>query len=218
MTKTAEQREKDLKAGVTWVVVTAWEKAISGFEKDLKAPIFLKSGNVGALAGQYDALQSTFNKNIDKKTAAKDGFDDLSKQLDKTVAEVKGLYKELTDISADEAASIKTQDSDAPEDVIAHWENYLKEKQDATKEQKGVFDRWMKRVTDTLKIVADAIAKAKKELAAANAALKSTNDQLNALEKRMRDAVAAYSNTATSMNRQDIASAVRSFLAIFAKA
>ena len=98
------------------------------------------------------------------------------------------------------------------------WENDLKTFQDIGKEQKAVFDRWMKLNADYNKVVADAIAKAKKELAAASSALKSTNDQLNALEKRMRDAVAAYSNTATAMNWQDIAAAVRGFLAIFAKA
>lgn len=59
MTKTVEQREKDLKAGPTWDVASAWSKAIGGFEKELKAPIFLKSGNVAALAAQYDTLQST---------------------------------------------------------------------------------------------------------------------------------------------------------------
>jgi len=217
MTKTAEQRETDLTKGVTWVVVTAWEKAISGFEKDLKAPIFLKCGNVGALASQYDALQSTFNKQIDKKTAALDGFDDVGKQLDNATTERDGLLKELGDITDDMNASV-TMKVDTPEATIASWENTLKEQQDINKEQKAVFDRWMKRGASDAKMISDAIAKAKKEFSAANAALKTTNDQLNALEKRMRDAVTAYSNTATSMNRQDIASAVRSFLAIFAKA
>ena len=108
MTKTAEQREKDLKAGPTWVVVTAWEKAISGFEKDLKAPIFLKGGNVAAFAAQYDTLQSAFNKHLDKKTAAADSFDSVQKQMDKIDAEILGLRKELVDIVVDENASRNT--------------------------------------------------------------------------------------------------------------
>lgn len=217
MTKTVEQREKDLKAGPTWDVANAWDQATSKFQKDLKAPIFLKSGNVAALATHYDTLQSTFNKNLDKKTAATAGFDDVGDKLDKGGDERDSLLKELTDIVDDQNASQNVK-ADTPESIIASWENTLKEQQDVNKEQKAVFERWMKRGASDEKMISDAIAKAKKEFSAANAALKTTNDQLNATEKRMRDAVTAYSNTATSMSRQDIASAVRSFLAIFAKA
>ena len=218
MTKTTEQREKDLTDGVTWVVVTAWEKAISGFEKDLKAPIFMKSGNIAAFAAQYDKLQSTFNKQMDKKKSAIDGFDNAGDQLDKIGKEKGDLKKELEDVITDADASLKFADSPTPDRAITDWENAFKDHQDVSKEEKGIFDRWTKLSANEDKLYSDAIGKAKKELASANSELKASNDQLNALEKRMRDAVVAYSNTATSMNRQDIASAVRGFLAIFAKA
>ncbi len=95
MTKTAEQREKDLNAGPTWVVVTAWEKAIWGFEKDLRAPIFLKGGNVAAFAAQYDTLQSAFNKHLDKNTAAADSFDGVQKQWTRLMQRSWGYVKSL---------------------------------------------------------------------------------------------------------------------------
>jgi chromosome segregation ATPase len=218
MTKTADQREKDLKDGPTWVVVTAWSQAISGVQKDLNAPIFLKSGNVGALADRYDKLQSEFNKNREKKSAAVDLFDTTNGQLDKIEKEVDGLAKEIGAIAKDENASVKTQTSDDPQAVITEWENTLKASQDQDKATKVVFDRWTKLNANYDKVMSDAIAKVKKDVAAAQAGLNSTNTQLNALEGEMRKVVGAYQNTATEMNRQDIASAVRGFLAIFAKA
>ena len=186
MTKTAEQREKDLKEGVTWVVATAWSNAISGVKKDIGAKIFLKSGNVEALADRYDKLQSEFNKNREKKTAAVDLFDAARTQMEKIDKEIEGLSKEITDIAKDESASVpKDQKSDEPQARITAWENGLRSNQDQDKAQKAVFDRW---------------------------------EKLNALEGEMRKVVGLYQNTATEMDRQDIASAVRSFLAIFAKA
>jgi archaellum component FlaC len=218
MTKTAEQREKDLKEGVTWVVVSAWSDAIAKVQKDLNAPIFLKSGNVGALADRYDKLQSEFNKNREKKEAATDLFDASADQLDKIEKELEGLAKELDDIAKDENASIKPRKSDDPQAVITEWENTLKAGQGQSKAEKAVFDRWTKLDANYEKVVSDAIAKVKKEVATAQAGLNSANSQLNALEGEMRKVVGAYQNTATEMNRQDIAAAVRSFLAIFAKA
>lgn len=218
MTKTAEQREKDLKDGPTWVVVTAWSNAVSGVKKDIGAKIFLKSGNVEALADRYDKLQNEFNKNREKKTAAIDLFDPASAQLDKLDKEIAALDKELEDIVKDENASIKVQKSDDPQAVITEWENTLKASQDGDKAQKAVFDRWTKVNATYDKVIADTLAKVKKEMAAAQAGLNSTNSQLNALEGEMRKVVGLYQNTATEMDRQDIASAVRSFLAIFAKA
>lgn len=218
MTKTADQREKDLKDGVTWVVVTAWSQAISDVKKDLNAPIFLKSGNVEALAGRYDKLQNEFNKSREKKTAAIDLFDTAVGQLEKIDKEMAGLLKEITDIADDENASIKAGSADDPQAVITEWENGLRATQDRDKATKAVFDRWTKVSSNAEKVMSDAITKVKKEIAATQGVLNSTNAQLNALEGEMRKAVGTYQNTATEMNRQDIATAVRSFLAIFAKA
>jgi len=218
MTKTVDQREKDLKDGPTYVVVSAWEQAISGVENDLKAKIFLKSGNVAALADRYDKLQSEFNKNRDKKREAVEHFEDVQDPLEKIDKEIAGLMKELSDIAKDESASVKKQTSEDPQAVITQWENYFRASQDQDKATKAVFDRWTKLNGTYEKTLSDTIAKVKKEVAAAQAGLNSTNSQLNALEGEMRKVVGAYQNTATDMNRQDIASKVRSFLAIFAKA
>jgi hypothetical protein len=218
MTKTAEQREKDLKEGVTWVVVTAWEQAISGIENDLKAKIFMKSGNVGALADRYDKLQSEFNKHRDKKAEAVDLFEKAGDDITKSRKEYGDLLKEISDISKDESASVPEQKSDDPEAVIAAWENFLKATQGTDKAQKAVFARWEKLDASNEKTISDTVAKVKKEVAAAQTGMNSVNSQLNALEGEMRKVVGAYQNTATDMNRQDIASKVRGFLAIFAKA
>jgi archaellum component FlaC len=218
MTKTVEQREKDLTEGVTWVVATAWSQAVSKVQKDLNAPIFVKSGNVAALADRYDKLQNEFNRNLGKKKAAVDLFGASESQLDKMDKETTGLLKEITDIANDESASVKKQGSGDPQAVITEWENSLKACQGQSKANKAVFDRWMKLDANYEKVMSDAIGKVKKEFAAAQAGLNGTNNQLNALEGEMRRAVGAYQNTATEMDRQDIAAAVRSFLAIFAKA
>ena len=218
MTKTVDQREKDLKEGVTWVVVTAWTDAISGVKKDLNAQIFLKSGNVGALADRYDKLQSEFNKNREKKSGTVDAFDTARSQLEKIDKEIDALEKQISDITKDENASVKAQKSDDPQAVITEWENNLRAGQDGDKALKSVFDQWTKLNNSYEKLLSDTIAKVKKDVAAAQGGMASVNTQLNALEGEMRKVVGVYQNTATEMNRQDIASAVRSFLAIFAKA
>ena len=56
MAKTAEQRAKDLDAGVTWVLDTAWGDVASKF-KEVNTPIFKKNGDIGALAKRYDGVK-----------------------------------------------------------------------------------------------------------------------------------------------------------------
>jgi hypothetical protein len=216
MTKTVDQREKDMK-GVTWNMVTAWEEAVSKVQKDLNAPIFLKNGNVGVLAARFDKLQVEFNKSREKKNGATDLFGATKDELTKGGKERADLLKEIGDIATDENASVKRIGSDAAQDLIPEWENLLRASQDKGKAQKAVFDRWMKTNANSEKVITDVVAKVKKEVAAAQGELSSTNSQLNGLESEMRKVVGAYQNVATDMNRQDIASAVRSFLAIFAK-
>ena len=87
--------------------------------------------------------------------------------------------------------------------------------QELIKADKAVFDRWTKVNASREKMVADTNAQIKKDLTAAKAAMASTNTQMNALEGEIRKAVGSYNATATDMNRQDIASAVRGFLAAF---
>jgi hypothetical protein len=218
MTKTADQREKDLKEGVTSSVASAWSDAASKFQKDLNAPIFLKNGNVAALVARYDKLQEEFDKSRVKKKLSVDVFEAADSQIEKFSTEGEGLLKELTDIANDESASYTVKDADDPQAVITNWENALKAGQGTNKAQKAVFARWEKLGASVEKIAADAIAKAKKEVASAQAVLNSTNSQLNATEGEIRKVIGLYQNVATDMNRQDIASAVRGFLAIFAKA
>lgn len=217
MTKNVDQREKDLKR-ITFLVVSAWLGAISSVKKDLDAKIFQKSGNVETLAGRYDKLQDEFNKQRERKTGAIELFESADAQLEKISQELDGLLKEITDIAKDEGASVKTRDSDDPQAVITEWDNLLKVAQGESKAVKAVFDRWGKLGTNAEKLISDTLAKVKKEVAAGQAGMNSINSQLNALEEEMRKLVGVYGNTATEMNRQDIAAAVRSFLAIFAKA
>ena len=55
----------------------------------------------------------------------------------------------------------------------------------------------------------------KKEVAAANAGLTSTNNEMNALEGQIRNAVVAYQKVAIDMDKKEIADAVRKFLGVF---
>jgi hypothetical protein len=195
-------------------VASEWGKAISGFEKDLKAPIFLKNGDVTALASAYDALQQKFVSEIKRMDAARDDFADLVKLVDERDAAKAVLQKRLSDIVGDANAPLHRYPD--PADLIAIWETWFKAVADRQKEEKAVFDQWTKLNANIETVIAAAFAKAKKDRGSQD--ISATNDQLNALEKRMRDMVAAYSNTATSINRQDIASAVKKILAVFGKA
>jgi len=68
-----------------------------------------------------------------------------------------------------------------------------------------------------LKSMSDTISKVRKELDAAKSAMNSANADLNSLEAQMRAAVVNYDKVAISMNRPEIAKAVRSFIEVFGK-
>lgn len=216
MAKTAEQRAKDLDAGVTWVLDTAWGDVASKF-KEVNTPIFKKNGDIGALAKRYDGVVSKFEAFRTQLDKAGDIFDSGGKQLDKMEEEEAGLQKELDDIDADSQKSIKQTGSAKIEDQINDWEESLKANQDVTKERKAVFERWMKLDAAYDKAQADLIAKAKKAVDAAKAGMNSTNAELNNLEGQMRAINAKYQKVALDMSRKDIADGVRGFLAIFGK-
>jgi chromosome segregation ATPase len=212
MTKTVEQRDKD--AANAESLTNAWAAATLKFQKDLAAPIFSKSGNVGALVIRYDKLQDEFAKNRNRKAAATDLIKPVSEKLAKAKKELEDLLKELTDAANDERATIKDTADDA-DAALAQGESYLKALQELDKADKAVFDRWTKVNANREKLVSDANAQMKKELTAAKAGMASANTQLNASEGEIRKVVGSYNATATDMNRQDIASAVRGFLAAF---
>jgi hypothetical protein len=197
--KTFMEREYEL-ARRFKSAASEWGKAISGFEKDLKAPIFLKNGNVAALASAYDALQQKFVSEIKKMDAARDDFAELVKQVEDRAAAKAVSQKRLYDIVGDANALLQRYPDKA--DQIAIWETWFKDVEDGQKQEKAVFDQWTKLSANIETVISAAIAKAKKDRGSQE--IGATNDQLNALEKRMRDMVAAYSNTATSINGQDI--------------
>jgi len=211
--KTFSERQIGLMRSFT-SVASEWRKAISGFEKDLKAPVFLKNGNVAALASQYDALQQKFIGEMKKMAAASDDFADLVKQVEQRRAAKDVLQKKLDGIVG--GANAPLDHYPDINDLIAIWETWFKDVQRGHKEEKAVFDQWTKLSANIETVIAAAIATAKRDRGSED--IGATNDQLNALEKRMQDTAAAYSNTATSINRQDIASAMRKFLAVLAKA
>ena len=121
--KTFMEREYEL-ARPFKSVASEWGKAISGFEKDLKAPIFLKNGNVAALASQYDALQQKFVSEIKRMDAARDDFANLVKQVDERKAAKAVLQKRLFDIVGDANARLDRYPDIA--DLIAIWETWFK--------------------------------------------------------------------------------------------
>jgi hypothetical protein len=65
------------------------------------------------------------------------------------------------------------------------------------------------------KSMADTIAKARKEIDAANAVMNSANTDLNNLEAQIRAAVVNYDRVAISKNKPEIAKAVRAVLKVF---
>jgi chromosome segregation ATPase len=218
MAKTVDQRVKELNDGVTWVIANNWDNAIAKFQKELNAPNFKSLGSMAGLAANFDKAQSTFEQNVKKKDDAKKLFESAAAPLAKMHTQTDGFKKDLDDIVKDAAAARKQiADADNVDDMLKNAEETLKAQEDVNKERKSIFDNWMKVDVNHAKVIADTIAKVKKEVAAAQAALNSSNTQLNSLETQIRALVVKYENTARSMDREDIAAAVRGFLHVFGK-
>lgn len=218
MAKSVEQRAKELDDGVTWVLANVWPTETAAFQKELSAPIFKKNGDVGSLAKRFDAAQTKFDQNRQKKDDAKKFFETGEAQVDKLKTQGDGLKKELDDIIKDERASRKMiGDAEKVEDILNNWEESFKAQQDLNKERKSIFDNLMKVSEGVAKAQSDTISKVKKEVDAAKAGMNSANSELNSLEAQIRAVIVKYQATALDMDRKDIADAVRGFLHVFGK-
>lgn len=217
MAKTSADRSKTLHDGPTWVLETNWEQQTDKYQKELSAPNFRAKGNMVALAKEFDVAQNKFVAAMYKKDKATDIYETAQGELEKLEAQMGGIDKKIGDIVNDEAASVKFADAQSVEEITKNWEKTLTVNQSLDKEAKSLFDSQLKVYLDYTKKIADTIAQVKKEVATQQSAMDSANAQLNGLETRMRATVDAYAGVANSMNRPEIATAVRSFLAIFAK-
>lgn len=215
MAKSADQRSKDLDGGTRWVLTKAWPASIGKVAKELSAPIFKKNGDMMALAAKYDAGQTKFDEARKKKDSSKAIFDPLMVQLNKISADRGALEKEFAAVRVGNAATLGGRSANTTEECIELFEEALKESQDDEKDYKAICDNLLKLSATEIKVTQDAIGKAKKDVAAAAAALNAANTELNNLEAQMRALDAKYQKTAFDMNRTDIADAVRSFLEVF---
>jgi len=154
---------------------------------------------------------------MDKKEKLGDMFEKAQAELDKLEGQMDSIDKDIKKISDDENASVKYNEGDDIDTSIKNWEEFLKINQSIDKQSKAVFDSQMKLYESYTKKVADTLAAVKKEVAAANAAMDSSNAQLNGLEVKMRSTIDGYVAVAQSMNRAEIGAACRSFLPVFTK-
>jgi hypothetical protein len=219
MAKSVEQRIKDLVEPTTRAYVAKnWAQIVSSFSKELSAPIFKKLGDIAPLAKRYDAAGDTFIAAAKKKDEAKNLFNDAVAKLTKLGTEIDGLKKELDDVFKDESASLSVnKEAKTVEEYIDTWEERVKGQQDMNKMRKVVFDRWMKLSEEILRVRTDASANVKKAAAAAQAAMASSNNEMNATEAQMRAMVINYQKTALDMDRKDIADEVRGLIVSFGR-
>jgi hypothetical protein len=219
MAKSVEQRIKDLVEPTTRAYVAKnWAQIVSSFSKELSAPIFKKLGDIAPLAKRYDAAGDTFIAAAKKKDEAKNLFNDAVAKLTKLGTEIDGLKKELDDVFKDESASLSVnKEAKTVEEYIDTWEERVKGQQDMNKMRKVIFDRWMKVSEEILRVRTDASANVKKAAAAAQAAMASSNNEMNATEAQMRAMVINYQKTALDMDRKDIADEVRGLIVSFGR-
>lgn len=219
MAKSVEQRIKDLVEPTTRAYVAKnWAQIVSSFSKELSAPIFKKLGDIAPLAKRYDAAGDTFIAAAKKKDEAKNLFNDAVAKLAKLGTEIDGLKKELDDVFKDESASLSVnKEAKTVEEYIDTWEERVKGQQDMNKMRKVIFDRWMKLSEEILRVRTDASANVKKAAAAAQAAMASSNNEMNATEAQMRATVINYQKTALDMDRKDIADEVRGLIVSFGR-
>jgi ABC-type transporter Mla subunit MlaD len=219
MAKSVEQRIKDLVEPTTRAYVAKnWAQIVSSFSKELSAPIFKKLGDIAPLAKRYDAAGDTFIAAAKKKDEAKNLFNDAVAKLTKLGTEIDGLKKELDDVFKDESASLSVnKEAKTVEEYIDTWEERVKGQQDMNKMRKVIFDRWMKLSEEILRVRTDASANVKKAAAAAQAAMASSNNEMNATEAQMRAMVINYQKTALDMDRKDIADEVRGLIVSFGR-
>jgi ABC-type transporter Mla subunit MlaD len=219
MAKSVEQRIKDLVEPTTRAYVAKnWAQIVSSFSKELSAPIFKKLGDIAPLAKRYDAAGDTFIAAAKKKDEAKNLFNDAVAKITKLGTEIDGLKKELDDVFKDESASLSVnKEAKTVEEYIDTWEERVKGQQDMNKMRKVIFDRWMKLSEEILRVRTDASANVKKAAAAAQAAMASSNNEMNATEAQMRAMVINYQKTALDMDRKDIADEVRGLIVSFGR-
>jgi hypothetical protein len=85
------------------------------------------------------------------------------------------------------------------------------------KMRKVIFDRWQKVSDELVRVRTDAGANVKKAAAAAQAAMVSSNNEMNATEAQIRAMVISYQKTALDMDRKDIADEVRGLIVSFGR-
>jgi hypothetical protein len=219
MAKSVEQRIKDLVEPTTRAYVAKnWAQIVSSFSKELSAPIFKKLGDIAPLAKRYDAAGDTFIAADKKKDEAKNLFNDAAAKLGKLGTEIDGLKKELDEVFKDEGASLSNnKEAKTVEEYIDAWEEQLKGQQDMNKMRKVIFDRWQKVSDELVRVRTDAGANVKKAAAAAQAAMVSSNNEMNATEAQIRAMVISYQKTALDMDRKDIADEVRGLIVSFGR-
>lgn len=212
MAKTPEQRVQELHDGVTWVVANIWEAETAKEKKDIDASV-LK--NVAGLAKRYDATQTKFSQNIDKKEKSKEAFAKLDTDLEKNEKQADALYKRIDELSGEASASNHVKAGDKADDMLTNWEEFLKSSLGQTKECKSCFDQLAKLNDGYDKMVADAIAKVRTQIGGAKAEMSSQNAELNSLEAQIRSAVVNFAGVAISKNKPDAAKAVKAVLKVF---
>jgi chromosome segregation ATPase len=215
MASTVEQRLKDLTDPTT--LASDWAGIKSGF-KELDAPIFRSAGDLAGATKRYDAATKTFLDFAKKKDDAKDIFAAGAPVLQSLGAKIDDMKKEIDDTGADAATTIKEiADAKTVEDGLLNSTESIKAQQDLNKERKAIFDSLMKLYDSYLKQMIDTRDKVKAAVDAANAGLTRANADLVTLEAQIRNSVVAYQKVALSMNRKDIADAVRKLSADFGK-
>jgi chromosome segregation ATPase len=215
MASTVDQRLKDLTEPST--LASDWAGIKSSF-KELDAPIFRSAGDLAGATKRYDAAAKTFLDFVKKKDDAKDIFATIKPQMDSIGTKIDDMKKEIQDTGEDAATTIKKiVDPQTVEEGLQNVTEYVKAQQDLNKERKAIFDTLNKLYESYLKALIETRDKVKAALDAANAGLNRANSELVALEAQIRNAVVAYQKVAISMNRKDIADAVRKLSADFGK-
>ncbi|MBL0087422.1 MAG: hypothetical protein IPP44_12210 [Ideonella sp.] len=212
MAKTPDQRVKELKSNVTWVVANVWDTETAKVRRDLDASAYK---TIAGLAKRFDAVQDKFREGIEKQDKSKDLADKPGGDLSKMNQQIEALFKTLDGLRAEAGATVKSKSGDGIDDLISYWEESLKTNQAITKESKACFDQLSKLYETYDKLVADTIGKVRAQADAAKSEMSRANNELNALEAQIRSAVINCEAAAIKQNKLDVAKAVKAVLKVF---